>query len=500
MQTQANFTSATAANGDANPAWDFTGSWMMYDGHTAPLLRSFMTPLTVTANNAIKTYDGLAYSGGGGVSYSTTPNGNLLGTPVYGGTSQSARNADSYTITPSGLYSNQQGYILSYASGTLTVNRAPLTATVAEPGKVYDGNTAAAPTLTITAGLVGSETVTAAGTGTFNSKDVASASLLTINSTTLANGSNGGLASNYSLASGQTVAANIAPKALSVGGITAGSRIYDGGIAATVDTSAASFAGLVAGDAVSVSATGAFADKNVGAGKSVTLVSGYSGTDLGNYTVTGQTGTTADITPRALTISGTTASNKVYDGDTSAAVNTAAATFNGLIAGDVVNLSATGAFVDANVGVGKTVLLTNSYSGPDIGNYRITQQPRATADITPAAQTLNPAPPEPVLNAATQTPSPSTPEPILNAMTQIQSSVLQFPSIAQPVGLSLSPALPPASSSSSASAGKGATSSLPRSGNAAAVSTTMRIGATGPELQIMNGGMRLPDNMVTAQQ
>ena len=45
MQTQANFTSATAANGNVNPAWDFTNTWVLYDGHTYPLLRSFMTPL-----------------------------------------------------------------------------------------------------------------------------------------------------------------------------------------------------------------------------------------------------------------------------------------------------------------------------------------------------------------------------------------------------------------------------------------------------------------------
>jgi hypothetical protein len=51
MQTQANFTSATAANGHVNPGWDFTNTWVMQDGHTYPLLRVFMTPLTVTAKS-----------------------------------------------------------------------------------------------------------------------------------------------------------------------------------------------------------------------------------------------------------------------------------------------------------------------------------------------------------------------------------------------------------------------------------------------------------------
>jgi len=123
MQNQADFTTATAANGQVNPGWDFANTWVMYNGQTYPLLRSFMTPLTVTANNASKTYNGAAYSGGNGVTYSTTPDTNLLGTVSYGGTSQGAVNVGNYVIAPGGLYSNQQGYIISYASGALTINQ-----------------------------------------------------------------------------------------------------------------------------------------------------------------------------------------------------------------------------------------------------------------------------------------------------------------------------------------------------------------------------------------
>jgi filamentous hemagglutinin family protein len=50
MQQQANFTSATAANGNANPSWDFTSTWFMNDGHTYPLLASFKSLLRVSAN------------------------------------------------------------------------------------------------------------------------------------------------------------------------------------------------------------------------------------------------------------------------------------------------------------------------------------------------------------------------------------------------------------------------------------------------------------------
>jgi len=120
MQNQANFTSATAANGNVNPNWDFTNTWVMYNGYTYPLLRAFMTPLTVSANSAVITYDNAAYSPTG-VSYSTTPNPNLLlGTLNYGGGAQGPVNVGTYTL--GGLYSNQQGYIITYGSNTLTIN------------------------------------------------------------------------------------------------------------------------------------------------------------------------------------------------------------------------------------------------------------------------------------------------------------------------------------------------------------------------------------------
>ena len=121
MQTQSNFTSATAANGATNPGWDFASTWAMYEGYTYPLLRAFMTPLTVTAVNATQTYNGQTYSNPDDLVFSVSPNGNLFGTVSYSGASP---NVGTYAITPQGLYSDQQGYIISYASGMLTVTPA----------------------------------------------------------------------------------------------------------------------------------------------------------------------------------------------------------------------------------------------------------------------------------------------------------------------------------------------------------------------------------------
>ena len=99
---------------------------------------------------------------------------------------------------------------------TANITPATLTATVNAFTKVYDGNTTATPTLTITSGLVGSETLGLTGTATFADKNVGTAKTVTVNTVSLSDGNNGGLASNYSLAAGETTSANITPKALTI--------------------------------------------------------------------------------------------------------------------------------------------------------------------------------------------------------------------------------------------------------------------------------------------
>lgn len=385
MKLLANFTSATTTNGNVNPAWDMSSIWVQYDTHTAPMLRSFMTAITVSANDATKSYDGLATTGGNGVTYSAAPDmDKLLGTVSY----SSGVNVGSSALTAGGLYSSQQGYLISYVDGTMTVNKADLTvsgtraydgstvmagsaliatgmageifglsgvgdtsnlvskdvqagstlasltglslgtsdngglagnyndlttagsavsitpailtATVSVTDKIYDGDVTAAATLAITGGLVGSETVTATGAGSFNSKDVSSANLVTVSSTSLADGTNGGLAINYSLASGLTAAASIAAKPLTLSGMIAASKVYDGNTVATVSGGALS--GLVGAETLAFAGqTGTFVDKNVGTGKAVTvtgiaLADGTNGGLAGNYRVSSPAGVVGDIT------------------------------------------------------------------------------------------------------------------------------------------------------------------------------------------------------------
>ncbi len=142
-----------------NAGWDFTNTWLMYDGHTSPLLKTFMTPLTVTAN-ARKTYDGAAYAGAPDLTYSAPADlSKLLGSPVYEGTYQGATQAGSYTITAAGLYSTQQGYDISYGTGSVTIDQRPITVTADAKSKTY-GDADPALTYQLTTGsLVGSDTL-----------------------------------------------------------------------------------------------------------------------------------------------------------------------------------------------------------------------------------------------------------------------------------------------------------------------------------------------------
>ena len=194
---------------------------------------------------------------------------------------------------------------------------------------------------------------------------------------------------NYSVTDHSTVTANITAKALTVSGITASDKTYDATTSATLGTGSISYGGLVSGDTLTGTYSGVFDNANVAAGKTVTITSSYGGADVNNYTITDQASTTADVTAKALTVSGITASNKTYDGNTVATLNTGGVTYTGLVGGDVFNGTYTGAFSDKNVGTGKTVTITPSYTGADVSNYSVTDHSTVTANITAKALTVS---------------------------------------------------------------------------------------------------------------
>ena len=98
------------------------------------------------------------------------------------------------------------------------------------------------------------------------------------------------------------------------------------------------------------------------------------------------------VDPALLTVSGITASNKVYDSSPITMLNTNISTLAGVVAGDDVTLDLTyaaGNFADAVVGAGKTVQISGlDITGGSAGNYALIQ-PTSTADITPAGLTVS---------------------------------------------------------------------------------------------------------------
>jgi len=116
------------------------------------------------------------------------------------------------------------------------------------------------------------------------------------------------------------------------------------------------------------------------------------------YDVSSITNGTLTVTVKALDMSGLTANNKIYDGNTTATLSGTAALTNGattsadgkFVTNDVVSLTGTaaGTFADANVADGINVAVSGlSLTGADAGNYTLNGL-NLFANITPALLTV----------------------------------------------------------------------------------------------------------------
>ena len=171
---------------------------------------------------------------------------------------------------------------------------------------------------------------------------------------------------------------NVTPFALTASG-TAANKVYDALNGASVTVS---LAGVFAGDTVTGSASGSFADKNVANGKTVTIGTiTLAGADAGNYTVGSAGTTTANVTPAAL-VASVTANNKPFDNTTVATI--ASRSLGGILGTDVVTVSGGSAtFADIGVGNNKTVTATGlTIGGTDAGNYTVNATATTLANIT----------------------------------------------------------------------------------------------------------------------
>ena len=170
----------------------------------------------------------------------------------------------------------------------------------------------------------------------------------------------------------QTVTASetvkIAPKEVTVSGITAESRDYDGGIDAGLRYDAVQFDGKLESDVLTVTAKGAFADKNVGTAKTVFISElTLGGSAAANYVLAEdgqQTETAADIRQKDITVT-ITPGGGTY-GET---ITPAEAELNGVVSGDTTEaiLRYSGS---ANDGV--TIYMDAASAPTKAGTYTVT--------------------------------------------------------------------------------------------------------------------------------
>ncbi|OLS63709.1 YDG domain-containing protein [Pseudomonas putida] len=377
-----------ATTGGSNAAW------RIYDGYSGPLLRSLLKSVTVTVDDVTgKTYDGTSGTVAG-VSHSLSDSSaNLQGSASY--SSVSTRNAGTYGLGLTGLYSDQQGYDIEVVEGSYVIGKASISAVtgITAQNRTYDGTTDVSLN-TGSAGFTGrfgndTLSVTSASAA-FADKSAGDGKTVDITGIVLG----GADAGNYTLADNTaSTTADIAKASISgVTGITAQNRTYDGTTDATVNTGAAAFTGRFGNDELSVaSASGAFTDKNAGDGKTVNIDNiVLGGADAGNYTLADSTAsTTADIAKASISgVTGITAQNRTYDGTTAAGLNTGAAAFTGRFGNDELSVSsASGTFADKNAGNGKAVDITGIVlGGADAGNYTLADNTAtSSADIAKAS-------------------------------------------------------------------------------------------------------------------
>jgi gliding motility-associated-like protein len=254
---------------------------------------------------------------------------------------------------------------------------------------VYDGTVSATATPTITTGALASGDI-GVYSQTYVTKTQGTNKVLTPTGIIL-DVSNVSMTGNYSLTYTAINNGVITAKQLTIADPTiTKSKEYDKTV--TVNTTAGTLSGIVtvgsSTDAVTVSSVGTYSTSTVGISKTITVVYTLAGADKDNYIKPiDKVYTDGVITVRSITVSAT-ASDKMYDGNTTA---TATLTDN-RISGDELTVNKTGVtFNNKNIGSGKTVTVSDiTLTGTDAGNYTLTSaSATGTASITVKSLTIN---------------------------------------------------------------------------------------------------------------
>ena len=203
---------------------------------------------------------------------------------------------------------------------------------------------------------------------------------------------------NYKAGTTAAVKFTVVPKQVTVSGITAADKDYDGKTDAVLDAAKATIDGMVAGDDLTVTAGGAFENADAGKDKTVKISNlELVGDDAGNYVLadTGNQETaTAAISPKETAITAAKVEDKTYDGNAEAVVtNVTIAGVNGELVKDTDFEIISASFPDADADESDADITINvKLIGDAANNYKLTNGAYtavSAAKINKAANTVS---------------------------------------------------------------------------------------------------------------
>jgi hypothetical protein len=240
-------------------------------------------------------------------------------------------------------------------------------------------------------GVLSGEDVSLVLSGRYASSNAGGPYVITSTSTIVGND-----IANYTLTQPTLTPRSISKVTLTITGASPVDKAYNGNTIATV--TGGSLVGVVSGDVVSLTQSGIYPDKNVGGPYAITPNFSISGTSAVNYILTQPSLADASITPKVLTISGTS-QNKVYDGTTTATLN-GGGTLVGVISGESVLLDLMVNYYSPISGdpikdaggpynvISTSTISSGNIATTDINNYTLLQPTLSQRNITKIPLTI----------------------------------------------------------------------------------------------------------------
>ncbi|WP_374630877.1 beta strand repeat-containing protein [Pannonibacter indicus] len=377
--------------------WDFAGIWGSPKAGGLPELRALSTQALY--DNYIKVSGDLSRAYGDTGSFQGSLTTSITGTSVsvdVGSAITGTTNAGTYAWSEPNMVTlgltgglTMADFYLAFGTGGVTVTPRAVSLT---GSRTYNGSTSFSASDIVLGNLANGETLSLSGAATLASRNADQYFTADTNGLTLGNGT--GLASNYTFTDGVVDLEVTRAVITAVSGLAVDSKVYDATTTATLDTSGVILTGMVSGDDLTFNGTAAFLTASAGTGKTVEVtLSTLTGADAGNYEYDASIGNTiqltsaADISQKALTVTGLAGLTRTYDGTTAVTIDQSFAGLNGVILGDDVSLAtALGAYADKNAGNGKIITITGlTLGGAEAGNYTVSVTPgTVTGDVEKA--------------------------------------------------------------------------------------------------------------------